>query len=245
MNNPSRTSDKILPRPNPRWRNSTDMLIWAIIVLQLLIALFAYPFLPATVPIHWSGGHANSYGPKWMATFLFPGISLLVWFLRVRQAAGPHLGSRIDEATNVQWRSLLFMGSIVVLLLVQVIATANNLGMNLDISFFISLGVGGLLIFTGNYLGKLRRNFWMGIRTPWTLSSDASWERTHRVGGRLFVACGLLCIPLSFMPALRPWFFLSLVLLMAAFLYLYSYISYRREQSEYASGPFDDPPAEN
>jgi uncharacterized membrane protein len=101
-----------------------------------------------------------------MATFLFPGISLLVWFLRVRQAAGPHLGSRIDEATNVQWRSLLFMGSIVVLLLVQVIATANNLGMNLDISFFISLGVGGLFIFTGNYLGKLRRNFWMGIRTP-------------------------------------------------------------------------------
>ncbi|GHO80928.1 hypothetical protein KSD_86990 [Ktedonobacter sp. SOSP1-85] len=107
MNNPSRTSDKILPRPNPGWRNSTNMLIWAIIVLQLLIALFAYPFLPATVPIHWSGGHANSYGPKWMATFLFPGISLLVWFLRVRQATGPHLGSRIDEATNVQWRSLL------------------------------------------------------------------------------------------------------------------------------------------
>ncbi|GHO80924.1 hypothetical protein KSD_86950 [Ktedonobacter sp. SOSP1-85] len=137
------------------------------------------------------------------------------------------------------------MGSIVVLLLVQAIATANNLGMNLDISFFISLGLGGLFIFTGNYLGKLRRNFWMGIRTPWTLSSDASWERTHRVGGRFFVACGLLCIPLSFMPAFRPWFLLSLVLLMAAFLYLYSYISYRREQPEYAPGSFDDPPAEN
>ncbi|HEU5374650.1 MAG TPA: SdpI family protein [Ktedonobacteraceae bacterium] len=244
MNNPGSTRDKILPHLNPRWCNPTNVVIWAIIVLQLLIALFAYPFLPATVPIHWSGGHATTYGPKWMGTFLFPGISLLIWLLGVRQVAGPHLGSRLDEAANVRWRSLLFLGSVVILLLVQIVSTANSLGMNLDSNFFIPLGVGGLFIFTGNYLGKLRRNFWMGIRTPWTLSSDATWERTHRVGGWLSVTCGLLCIPLSFIPALRPWFLIPLALGMAGFLCLYSYLCYRREQPEYAPGSFDGPPTE-
>ena len=172
MNSPS---DKILPHPS--MGNSADLLIWIIIALQLLLALGAYPFLPAQVPIHWSGGHANSYGPKWMATFLFPGSSLLVWFVQMRQIAGPHLFSRMHEAANLRWRRALFVGSILALLLVQMAATARNLGMNLDLSFLVNLGLGGIFIFFGNYMGKPRRNFWMGIRTPWTLVSDDSWER--------------------------------------------------------------------
>ena len=56
------------------------------------------------------------------------------------------------------------------------------------------LAVGALLMVLGNYMGKLRKNFFIGIRTPWTLASDAVWERTHRLAGWLFVAAGLVMV---------------------------------------------------
>ncbi|HEU5228101.1 MAG TPA: SdpI family protein, partial [Ktedonobacteraceae bacterium] len=86
-----------------------------------------------------------------------------------------------------------------------------------------------LFIFLGNYTGKMRRNFWMGIRTPWTLASAVVWERTHRLGGWLFVAVGLLGIPLSFVPALRLWGIVIPIIAVSIFLYIYSYVCYQRQ----------------
>lgn len=112
----------------------------------------------------------------------------------------------------------------------------------MNVSFVINLAVSVLFIFIGNYLGKLQRNFWAGIRTPWTLASDIVWERTHRLGGWLFVGAGVLGIITAFIPALRIWGVLGLVLLVSVVLVVYSYIVYRQVE---ASGrnplapPFD------
>ena len=109
-------------------------------------------------------------------------------------------------------------------------------------NFVINLGMSVLFIFLGNYMGKLRRNFWMGIRTPWTLTSDVVWERTHRVGGWLFVAIGLLGIPFSFVPQLRIFGMLVLIVLAAIFLTIYSYLCYRQHtlgDREPLASPFD------
>jgi immunity protein, SdpI family len=99
-----------------------------------------------------------------------------------------------------------------------------------------------LFIFLGNYMGKLRRNFWAGIRTPWTLTSDVVWERTHRLGGWFFVLAGLSGVIMSFTPALHLWGLIVVILIVVIVLFVYSYVIYQHytvEGKEPLSPPFD------
>jgi uncharacterized membrane protein len=84
------------------------------------------------------------------------------------------------------------------------------------------LAVGVLFMLLGNYMGKLRRNFFVGIRTPWTLASDAVWERTHRFGGRLFVLGGLAMVIVALVDPV-PWLLLIVVLAVLLVAAGYSY----------------------
>lgn len=226
------TRDKISPKP--LWTGQVDLLIWAIIAIQILVALVAFPFLPDRVPIHWNAqGQINGYGSKWIPTLLLPGMSLGIYgLLRGLTAIGPRLGSRSDAAANAQVRSRIIVGMLLFLLILQVATTAITLGVPIGVPFVLNLAVSVLFIFIGNYMGKLRRNFWMGIRTPWTLTSDVVWERTHRLGSWLFVIVGLIGIPLSFIPRLGILGTVALIILAAIFLCVYSYLCYRTHSTE-------------
>ena len=99
-----------------------------------------------------------------------------------------------------------------------------------------------MILYIGNYLGKLRRNFWAGIRTPWTLLNDTVWERTHRFAGWLFVGTGAIGIVLSFVPAVRVWGVIGLLLLDTLLACVYSYVIYQRLEvrgQDSVSPPFD------
>ena len=230
--------------PDPMFRSATDVLIWAVIAVQVIIGIYAFIVLPATVPIHWGiNGQPNGYGPKWVDSFLFPLMSIGIYvLLRVLLAIGPRLGGRESTASNAQVRNVILVGFVLFMLIIQLTVTAIALGIKTDINFVIDLALSVLFIFLGNYLGKIRRNFWMGIRTPWTLASSVVWERTHRLGGWLFVAAGLLGIVCSFIPALRLWGILVPIIAVSIFLSIYSYVCYQRvtqEQGEPLSPPFD------
>lgn len=230
--------------PAPLLRDPMNALALAIVVLQFLIAVGTFPFLPDTVPIHWdAAGHANQYASKWVSTLLFPLLSIGLYLLiRFVTTGGPRLGGRASMAANAQVRRMLLVAILLFMLIVQLCVTAISLGIPVDISFALNLAISVLFIVIGNFMGKLRRNFWMGIRTPWTLASEVSWERTHRLGGWLFVAVGLIGIPCSFVPALRFWVVVPLIVLVSVFLTIYSYVYYRQhatEESEPLSPPFD------
>ena len=93
----------------------------------------------------------------------------------------------------------------------------------------MKLLVGGLFVVIGNYLGKVRRNFFVGIRTPWTLTSDEVWARTHRVGGWLFVLAGIAIIASAGSSRLvLPLVLLASVGTAALISVAYSYLVYRR-----------------
>ena len=236
------TGDKIAPQP--AFRPSIDLLIWTIIAIQVIVALYGFAVLPDTVPIHWGiNGQANGYGPKWMGTFLHPLISVGIYLLvYVLTAAGPHLGGREQTAANLQLRKVILAGIVLFMLIIQLSTTAQSLGVGFDMTMVIMLTLSLLFIFLGNYMGKMRRNFWMGIRTPWSLANATVWERTHRLGSWLFVAVGLLGIPLSFVPALRLWGIVVPIIAVSIFLYIYSYVCYQRQvQSghEPLSSPFN------
>jgi uncharacterized membrane protein len=106
------------------------------------------------------------------------------------------------------------------------VAVAAALGSELDMTLVIFVATGALFIVIGNYLPKARSNYMMGIRTPWTLTSDLSWDRTHRAGGRLFVIEGLAIILLGLLkPAPEVMFTVLLggIVAMLVFTFAYSY----------------------
>jgi uncharacterized membrane protein len=242
MNTSHDAGNKITPRP--AFRPSIDLLIWTVIAIQVIVAIYGFAILPDTVPIHWGiNGQVDGYGPKWSGTFLYPLISIGISVLmRVLTVAGPRLEGREHVAANLQLRKIILTGTILFLLIIQLSTLAQSLGGSFDMTLVIMLAISVLFIFLGNYMGKVRRNFWMGIRTPWTLASSVVWERTHRLGGWLFVTVGVIGILCSFIPVLRLWGILVPIIATSIFLYIYSYICYKRvEQNEQEplSPPFD------
>lgn len=243
MSSTEDTGDKITPKPT--FQVSIDVLIWAIIVIQITIGIYGFIVLPDTVPIHWGvNGQANGYGPKWIDTFLFPLMSIGIYVLiRALLAAGPRLGGRQATATNLQIAKVMIAAIILFMLVIQLATIAQSLGVGFDMTTVVMLAVSVLFIFIGNYMGKMRRNFWMGIRTPWTLTNAVVWERTHRLGGWLFVAVGLIGIVCSFIPSLRLWGIIVPIIAVCIFLCIYSYVCYRQQmhgEGEPLAPPFDE-----
>ncbi len=132
------------------------------------------------------------------------------------------------QRANVEIVDRILIGVFLVLLIVQLTVLAEIFHLPVDSLFVISLIVSAMLLYMGNYLGKLRRNFWAGVRTPWTLVSDTVWERTHRFAGWLFVGTGIIGIVLSFIPPIRIWGVVSLIVLDVVLAYIYSYVIYQR-----------------
>ena len=229
-------------QPSAPYR-STTIIALVIIGLQIVISAGTYPFLPPIVPSHWNAaGNVDGYLPKLTNAVLIPALSLGIFLLmRILLVIGPRLSNQDPRATQ-RISSLILTGILLFMLIIQSITLAIPLGVPINISFVINLLVSVLFIFIGNYLGKLQRNFWAGIRTPWTLASDIVWERTHRLGGWLFVGAGVLGIITAFIPALRIWGVVSLVILVSAILVIYSYIVYHQVETSGRtplSPPFD------
>ena len=84
--------------------------------------------------------------------------------------------------------------------LIFFLTNLTAIGYNINISTYIPLLVGLLFIIIGNYMGKIKMNWFMGIRTPWTLSSEETWNKTHQLGGKLFMISGLLIAIQVFLP---------------------------------------------
>jgi uncharacterized membrane protein len=144
------------------------------------------------------------------------------------------------------WRETLteyiLAAVLVFMLAIQLLTVEVALNLPVDFSFTLNLLMSLLFIFIGNFLGKVRRNFWAGTRTPWTLVNDTVWERTHRLGSWLFVAVGLLGLVVSFLPALRLWVVCAGVVIITVILFVYSYLVYHSLETggkESSSPPFD------
>jgi uncharacterized membrane protein len=205
----------------------------ALIALQILIALASYPFLPDQVPSHWdAAGQVTSYEPRWIAAILFPLISmgffLLLYVVTVINPKENRRSIRLNHQANERILNLTLVGVLLLNLVLQLVILAATFKATVDIKLVVNLSISALLIFLGNFMAKLRRNRWGGIRTPWTLANDTVWERTHRLGGWLFVLGGLLGIVLSLIPPLRLYSVVSIIIAISIICIVYSYVVYQR-----------------
>ncbi len=161
----------------------------SLVALAWLSAALAYPQLPEQIPTHWNiHGEIDGYGAKWWALFLTPGIMLGAFLLFL---ALPWLSPR-QFAVETFRPTYQFIGVAVLLLLAYIHGLLLWAAWSgpVDISRAMMAGICLALAVIGNVLGKVRRNFFVGIRTPWTLASERVWIDTHRLAAWLFVLAG-------------------------------------------------------
>jgi uncharacterized membrane protein len=199
--------------------------------ILLVLAGFAvvaalYDRMPDPVPTHWNlHGVADGFTHKPWGPLLLPSTmaGLLVVFVGIR-VLSPKEAPVEGFARTYTLITAAVQGF---LLLLTVVASMAAVGVPVDMSRGVALGVGMLYVVLGNFMGKFTRNFFVGIRTPWTLSSDEVWFRTHRLGGKLFVAAGLATLAGAFTRA-GIAVLLASTLLATMISAVYSYLVYRQ-----------------
>lgn len=181
--------------------DSKRMLILSafVVVVMFAISAWAWGQIPEgkVVPVHWGiNGEVDRYGSKMEGLLVAPFIvlAIVVLFAFLPKMEPKRLNFALSQKPyHVIWGGLLLF--FLALHLMMIWATLGNA---VNIALFMSLMIGALFIVMGNYMGKIRQNYFMGIRTPWTLASELSWNKTHRLGGKLFVAIGLAQIVSAF-----------------------------------------------
>lgn len=198
--------------------------------LAAAVSIWAYPHLPETVATHWNlRGVPDGYSSRFWAVALMPLVMLgLTGLFSVLPKLDPrreNYAKFLDSYWLIANAILVFMGVAHVLIL------ANGLGYSVQVDRLLPLGVGLLFAFLGNYLTRIEPNWFIGIRTPWTLSSDAVWRKTHRTGGWLFVIGGIVIAAGAFAPrgAFVPLFVVTIVIV-TLIPVVQSYVLWRREQ---------------
>ena len=167
------------------------------------VNLWAMPQIPdAQVPVHWGlDGTPDRYGDRSEALFALWMIPAATVFVSLLLAIAPRLDPNGDNLMKSRkayvaiWCSVMIMllavhAGIAMLMVRSVVADPDA---NEFVRFVIAASA-VLIIIKGNYLPKTRSNWFLGIRTPWTLSSDITWEKTHRLAGRLFMLSGFVCL---------------------------------------------------
>ncbi|MFC1599857.1 SdpI family protein [Patescibacteria group bacterium] len=207
---------------------------WPIFILQLcivasmlIVGFLLWDQLPEMMPSHWNiNGEIDSYMDKTTWIWIFPGITMLMVLMF------PFL-SRIDpkkekyELFRRPWLILqmVFVGFFAYIYFVSLYLTLNP---SVPITGFIFGGMGVMFVLIGNYLGKVRQNWFMGIRTPWTLDNEEVWNKTQRLAGWLFLTAGLVVFAEAFIQWQVAWVMGVVIGIAVVVPVVYSYFLHRK-----------------
>lgn len=208
-----------------------QILVWILALLPLILVAAAYRRLPAEVPMQWDFGGQVGYEPKWhlwLISGLTPLLAVLFYFLPRLDPKKRNYGKFFGSYVGFQAVMMLFM------LMMNGICVVEGLRPGtINVAMVVCLAVSLLMVYLGNVMPKFRMNWFCGIKTPWTLSSEAVWTRTHRLAGRMFFAAGLIGTIGAFLPSNAARLVLLFVPLLLATLVptVQSYRWYRAEQN--------------
>ena len=209
------------------------VLMWVISLVPLITLTMIYGKMPDTVPTSFGfDGAINAYGPKstlWMMAGMGPVLALLFQFM-------PKIDPRKRNYAKFQkyydifaiFMELFILG-INSMLFVEILRP-GTVSIGRAVTVLICL----LFILMGNMMGKIKHNYFFGIRTPWTLADPDVWNRTHRLGGRLWFIIGVLLLPCCLLLPEKVFFALLMVSILGSTLVLcvLSYLWYRQKNRE-------------
>jgi len=199
--------------------------ITGIILLSFIVGIYFYPQMPAQMASHWgTTGEVNGYVPKFWGLFLMPIISVLLLALFI---AIP----RIDPMKeNIAKFRRYFDGFIVLIMsflfYMDLITVFWSLGFRFNMVSMIAPALGILFYGAGMLIENSKRNWFIGIRTPWTLSNEHVWEKTQKLGGKLFKAAAVIAVLGIFFQQIAFYLVIVPILAVAVFTVVYSYAIY-------------------
>lgn len=210
-------------------RNFSTIALWLMPALSWMIALLSYPFLPDAIPLHWNiYGQIDNWGNKFPSAFIFPAIMLgVIILMQVIPKIDPKRMNYerfigVYQAIQVAVVGLLFS----LHLLVCYAALINS---EIAVDLIVKLLIGILFVIFGNLMPKIKHNYFVGIRTPWTLASEAVWFRTHRMAGFLWFIGGFVMCMLSFFGGVgSATLYFSVIAVVALAPVIYSYIDFKK-----------------
>ena len=164
----------------------SDVLGFLFVLAGFAIVALAYPALPDPMPSHWNAaGQVNGWLPKFWGSLLLPIITAALWLIFLVLPRISPRGFEMEpflRAWGVLKVTVLGLNLLLEVLILRAVTHSGELSQT---AIFVGLGI--LFVVIGNLLGKVTRNFFVGIRTPWTLANEEVWYRTHRLAGKLFV----------------------------------------------------------
>ncbi len=193
------------------------------------MSALAFPRLPDRVAVHWNvSGEADRFGTRIEALWLVPAVMALVWL--VKQIL-PKVDPRGANYARMQSTyDFVISATLTLMLAVHAFVIATALGHAVPVHRFMPIVIGVFLIALGNVLPRTRPNWTFGVRTPWTLSNDRVWMRTHRVAGYLMTACGAVTLLAAALPGVWP-VGVAITSIIAAVVgsVVYSYVLWKQE----------------
>lgn len=193
------------------------------VIFSFFLSFYFYPQLPTRLASHWNiKGQVDGYMPKSIALFIIPSIGLLIYgglfLLPHWQKSMKEMQRYFDRFSIVLF---LFLGYIHVLML------SWNMGRRFNFIQFFLPALAILFLSISTLLKHTKRNYFIGIRTPWTLQDDEVWRRTHSVGAQLFMIIGVMMFIAILIPNYAFLVVMSAIVGITLFLILYSYWIYR------------------
>ncbi len=205
----------------------TEILILILTLIYFITAIFIYPYLSETMATHWNAqGVADGFSSKFLGIVIMPFFFAFIFvlysiFSRTEYFKNKEMEKQLSNTINL---TVLFLFYISILSLIY------NTGLIFNMNYFLIPGLGLLFIGIGHILKKIKtRNPFFGVRTPWTLLNQKVWEKTHTLGGQLFIILGFVVFFGIFF--INYFFVFFLVALFAILIttFVYSYILYKKE----------------
>jgi uncharacterized membrane protein len=209
---------------------TTTIVVLIMIAAAILAGLLLWNRLPDQIASHWNiNDQVDGYMPKFWGVFLLPLITLGMFVLFLAVPSMDPLKANIAQFREAF--NLFIVLMVAFMLYIYGLSLAWSLGYtSFRMSGAMLPAIGLLFIFIGFMMRQAKRNFFIGIRTPWTLSSDTVWDETHRIGAVLFMVSGALAfLGGLFGGTTAFWMMFAPIIGSTLFLLVYSYVHYRRE----------------
>ncbi|MFA5303244.1 MAG: SdpI family protein [Candidatus Nanoarchaeia archaeon] len=207
----------------------TEAVPLIIITLTVFFSIYFYPLLPDVIASHWNfKGIVDGYSNKEFMVWLFPMMMSIMYALFL---ALPYIDPKKRNYEGFSGFYHLFKAMILLILFMMFMGVGfYNLGGSVNITLLATVSIGSFMIFIGSFLKNIKPNWFMGIKNPWTLSSDNVWKKTHKIGGYFFMAFGAIIIACNFLPEmLSIALFVVGIFLIVIGTTIYSYLVYTKE----------------
>jgi len=205
----------------------TFLLSVILIIIAFAIAIYSYPLLPPKIASHWNAaGNAENYMSKSFGLFLFPVIMLGMFLLFLIIPLIDPLKKNFKKFRKHYDNFVLVM--IIFFFYMYILTILWNFGHIFDMTLSIIPAIAILFIYIGFLLENSKRNWFVGIRTPWTMTNETVWNKTHKLGGSLFKLSGVISLLGLFFQRYIVWFILAPVIVSIIGLIIYSYIEWKK-----------------